>query len=354
MERTVRYAETTQQSAEYLRLALQFMTRQDAPLHPVSYAVWYEYVAGINSRLKTEVDALTRDGARLSDDATYALYRKHVADVDEETSRRISTNVQRIVAQVSESAEQAGDRASRFGSTLERLSESLEQPGAGASAPGSIKDFLRDTRDMQQAIGDLRARLDESRREADRLKLEVSRAREEALVDALTGLANRKGFDMAIASCLGEAGPGKPGPCLLMLDIDHFKRINDSYGHLFGDRVLASLGQLLKANVKGRDTAARYGGEEFAVLLPETPLAGALGLAEILRKAVAGGRVKRIDKPETIGNITVSIGLAEFRAGEPVAELIGRADQALYASKSGGRNRVTCAPEAAADDGSRG
>ena len=349
----MRYRESVQQSAEYLRLALQLMTRQGTPLHPVSYALWYEYVAGINPRLNAEVDVLTKDGARLSDEAVNALYRKHIADIDEETSRRITSNVQRIVDRVSESAEQAGDRASRFGTTLERLSESLEQSDAARSVPDPLGAVLRDTREMQQAIGELRTRLDESRQEAERLKREVSRAREEALVDALTGLTNRKGFDQAISDCLSEVAQGKPGPCLLMLDIDHFKRLNDTYGHLFGDRVLASLGQLLKANVKGRDTAARYGGEEFAVLLPETPLKGAVGLAEILRRLIAGGRVKRIDRDETIGNITVSIGVAEFHAGEPAAELIGRADQALYASKAQGRNRVTSAEDAGDEVASR-
>ena len=134
----MKYRESMQQSAEYLRLALQLMTRQDAPLHPVSYAVWYEYVAGINPRLNAEVDALTKDGARLNDEAANALYRKHIADLDEETSRRITSNVQRIVDQVSETAEQAGDRASRFGTTLERLSESLEQPDAGQNVTGPL------------------------------------------------------------------------------------------------------------------------------------------------------------------------------------------------------------------------
>ncbi len=339
----MRYHETSEKSAEFLRLALQRMAGQDAPLNPVSYAVWYEYVAGINPRLSAEIDALSRDGARLSGEATYALYRKHIAELDEEASRRISTKVQRIVDQVSESAAQAGDRASRFGSTLERLSESLEQPGQAGNASGSLGDVLRDTREMQQAIGELRSRLDESRREAERLKLEVTRAREEALVDALTGLTNRKGFDRAIEACLSETNPQAPGPCLLMLDIDHFKRFNDTYGHLFGDKVLRALGKSLKSNVKGKDTAARYGGEEFAVLLPQTPLAGAAGLAETLRKTVAAGRVKRIDSDETVGNITVSIGVASFNPGETAVEFIARADCALYASKSQGRNRVTVA-----------
>jgi len=339
----MRYHDSVEQSAEYLRLALQRMTRQDAGLHPVSYALWYEYVAGINPALNAEVDALTRDGGRLTDATTYALYHKYVADLDQEASRRISTSVQQIVAEVSESAAAAGDHASRFGNTLERWSGVIARPDTAAGSTGALEDVLRDTRAMQGAIGTLQARLEASTREAEQLKHEVLRAREEARVDALTGLANRRAFDLALTTCLGEAHPGARGPCLLMVDIDHFKRINDTYGHLFGDRVLGAIGQALKANVKGKDTAARYGGEEFAVLLPETPLEGAAGLAEALRAAIAAGRVKRHDSGETVGNITVSIGVTAYRAGESATDFIERADRALYATKTLGRNRVSVA-----------
>lgn len=339
----MRYQESIEQCAEYLRLALQRMARQDAGLHPVSYALWYEYVAGINPALKAEVDALTQGGGRLSDEMTYALYRKHIADLDEESSQRISTSVQQIVAEVSESAAQAGDRATHYGSALEHWSGVLTHPHGAGGTLAAVERVLRDTREMQDAIGMLKARLAQSAQEAQQLKQEVLRAREEALVDALTGLVNRRGFDVALTACLGEAGPSVSGLCLLMVDIDHFKRINDTYGHLFGDKVLRGMGKALKASLKGKDTAARYGGEEFAVLLPETPLGGAAGLAETLRISVAGGRVKRLDSDETICNITVSIGVANYRAGESMTEFIARADRALYAAKAQGRNRVSVA-----------
>jgi len=102
---------------------------------------------------------------------------------------------------------------------------------------------------------------------------------------------------------------------------------------------------MLRANVKGKDTAARYGGEEFAVILPHTPRGGAVGLAEALRALVAASRIKNGSNNQTlIGNITVSIGIADYVAGESAADLIARADQALYAAKAQGRNRVNLAP----------
>jgi diguanylate cyclase len=339
----MRYHHTVTQSAEFLRLALQRMTRQDAGLHPASFALWYEYVAGANPALTEAVDALTRNGARLNDETTYMLYETHIAELTEESSQRIASRIERIVADVSESTARAGDEASKFGGTLERWSEVVAGPVDSSGAPGVLPGMLRDTQAMRGAIATLQSRLDASQRETAELKREVSRVRQEALVDALTGLANRRGFDRAFEACLAEARAGGVGPCLLMVDIDRFKRINDTYGHLFGDRVLCAVGRALQSNVKGRDTVARYGGEEFAVVLPETPLDGATSLAEALRTTVAAGQVRNLNSNETVGNITISIGVTGHRAGDSASELVERADRALYTAKGLGRNRVIVA-----------
>jgi diguanylate cyclase len=130
---------------------------------------------------------------------------------------------------------------------------------------------------------------------------------------------------------------------LLVIDVDHFKVINDTHGHLLGDRVLRAIGQILQANIKGRDIAARLGGEEFAVLLLGTSSQGAQVLAEQIRLAVARGRIRRIDGTELVGAITVSIGIASARAGEDFDALLARTDAALYRAKRDGRNLVRLA-----------
>ncbi|MEF8770851.1 MAG: GGDEF domain-containing protein [Candidatus Accumulibacter phosphatis] len=341
----MKYRHSTAQSADYLRLALKRMSQQDAGLHPASYTIWYEYVAGTNPELKAAVDAqIERDG-RLNEATTYALYARHVADFDAKTALRIGDSVNHIVEQISESATTAGEQASRFGGSLESWTDALHLPGGSGSLASGVEDILRGTREMQEAISTLQIRLEESRREAQQLRQEVARAREEALIDALTGLTNRKGFDLALDACLKEATREAQGPCLLMIDLDHFKRLNDTLGHVFGDQVLTSVGQILRANVKGKDTATRYGGEEFAVILPQTPRGGAIGLAEALRALVFASRVRRSgDKEALIGNISVSIGVADYIAGESATEFVSRADRALYMAKAQGRNRVVLAP----------
>ncbi|MEF8715121.1 MAG: GGDEF domain-containing protein [Accumulibacter sp.] len=341
----MKYRHSTAQSAAYLRLALKHMSQQEAGLHPASYALWYEYVAGTNPELKAAVDAqLERDG-RLNEATTHALYARHVADFDTQTALRIGDSVNQIVEQISESATTAGEQASRFGGSLESWTDALNLPTGHGPLASGVEDILRGTREMQAAIRVLQTRLEESRHEVQQLRQEVARAREEALIDALTGLANRKGFDLALDACLKEVTPETHGPCLLMIDLDHFKRLNDTLGHVFGDQVLSSVGQILRANVKGKDTATRYGGEEFAVILPHTPRGGAIGLAEALRALVFASRVRRSGEKEAlIGNISVSIGVADHIPGESATEFVSRADRALYTAKAQGRNRVVLAP----------
>ena len=353
MEDGVKYRHSAAQSTEYLRQAVKHMAQHDAGMHPTSYTVWYEYVSGANPALRSELDSLLRGGGRLNDQTIDDLHAQHVSELDARTALRIGDSVGQLVGHVSESTATAGDEAARFGNSLARWNEELIAPTTGSRALASgIEDILRGTRRMQEAISVLKTRLAESLSETERLRQEVARAREEALIDALTGLTNRKGFDLALAGCLAEEPAQSIGPCLLMIDIDHFKKINDSLGHVFGDRVLTSVGQILRANVKGKDTAARYGGEEFAVVLPNTPRGGAVGLAEALRALVAASRVRRSgDRESLVGNISVSIGVADHIAGESASDLVNRADRALYAAKMQGRNRVVLAPRPEAKAG---
>jgi len=147
---------------------------------------------------------------------------------------------------------------------------------------------------------------------------------------------------------LSERGTGLAGAALVLADIDHFKTVNDTHGHLIGDKVIRAVAHVLSTNIKGRDIAVRIGGEEFALLLPETSLSGAASLAEKLRELVAQGRIRRNDGEEQVGHVTLSLGVAAAEDGDSLEALIERTDAALYAAKRGGRNRVTVAPRARA------
>lgn len=159
-----------------------------------------------------------------------------------------------------------------------------------------------------------------------------------ARVDPLTGTSRRWYGDTR----LGELCDAGEVVAVAMIDIDHFKAINDGFGHAAGDQVLAAVGRALTAHLRTGDLVSRYGGEEFLVILPDTPPAGAVQVAERLREAVA--TITGLPRP-----VTVSIGVAACRQDETAASLVGRADNALYQAKAGGRNRVTMSDEGGAD-----
>jgi diguanylate cyclase len=341
----MKYRDSIEQSAEFLRLALPLMSRQAAALTPISFAIWYEYVAGVNPALQTRIDELTQGGRVLDDSMTEELFSRYVSEIDHETAQRVGHDLQKVMFDVSQSAAQAGDKAGEFGRSLEVWStDVLSSPDPSATAATHLSSLLNHTQEMQNSVATLKDALDDSQREIEELRQEVNRAREAALADGLTGLSNRRGFDIALASCLAGLSSGVRGPSLLIADIDHFKHVNDHYGHLFGDKVIRAVAQILKDNVKGRDTAARYGGEEFVVLLPNTPPDGARALAEQIRTSVESCRIRRLNSLEWIESITLSFGVATMLPGESADDLLTRADRALYTSKEAGRNRVTVAP----------
>ena len=164
-----------------------------------------------------------------------------------------------------------------------------------------------------------------------------------AKVDSLTGLHNRRWIDEALPRLAGRCRQGGQALSLVMLDVDHFKPFNDRYGHPAGDQALRTLGQSLSQHLRPSDVAARYGGEEFMVILADTDLETARGIAERLREAVARRRFTQADGTP-LPSITISLGVAQLRADENSEALTARADAALYQAKGEGRNRVAVAP----------
>ena len=173
----------------------------------------------------------------------------------------------------------------------------------------------------------------------DQLREHMSLLERLSNTDALTQLANRRRFSETLEQELARARRYKRPLSLVMLDVDHFKRLNDSYGHQAGDDVLKSIAGLLPTTLRAQDMVARFGGEEFAIVLPETPVQQARAVAERLRSAIES-RTFRCQGHD-IG-VTASFGVADTRAGElgSPQQLIGAADRALYTAKTCGRNRV--------------
>jgi diguanylate cyclase len=211
-----------------------------------------------------------------------------------------------------------------------------------------VESLVRTTRDVEVANQALQQRLSDSHQEIKTLEKNLAVVRTESLTDPLTTLANRKFFNNAIHRMISEAETRGNPLSVVLTDIDHFKNFNDSYGHLTGDQVLRLVATAVKQEIKGQDIAARYGGEEFAILLPRTALTSAVTVADHIRGSVMRKELIRRSTGESLGRVTISLGVATWRRGDTISTLMERADACLYAAKRGGRNCVIA--ETALDD----
>jgi diguanylate cyclase len=324
----------------YVRLALPLMAKHNVPTTPKNYTVWYEYVSGHNNELRKTIDKMIDKGETFTAEKNETLYRRFCTEKDEDELRKLRENLQlvlkTILGEVTKLSGETGKYESLVSESVEKLSEDLSVE----SIRKVVNEILVETRAVGKFGQEIQERLRETKQELDALQRKFEQAKTEAMMDFLTGVANRKAFDQALAACTGAAASGANDLCLLLIDIDHFKRFNDTFGHIVGDEVLKFVTKKTKEIVRGRDFLARFGGEEFAVILPGTPLEGAKTVAENIRSFFAQANLKSTLTSKKLGMITVSIGAASYRPGEPAQDFIDRCDQALYVAKNTGRNRV--------------
>jgi two-component system cell cycle response regulator len=202
-----------------------------------------------------------------------------------------------------------------------------------------VNDYLTRPVDKNELTARVRTQL-RKKRYSDRLRHNVQLSLEMAITDQLTGLHNRRYMARHLDTLIANARKAERPLAFVILDIDDFKTVNDTYGHDIGDEVLKEFAARIAANTRGIDLACRYGGEEFVVVMPDTDVSAACAISERLRQTVEANPVK-ISRAPGLLNVTISIGIAKMEGAEDTAEtLLHRADQALYRAKRSGRNRV--------------
>ncbi len=334
------YADSYERAAECARMVLPLLARQQLPANPVNFAVFYDYTSGRSRELTDELNRCLAGKEPVTDELTRQLFLRHVCPRDAGLVERLRLHLRRLVEDTLQCVGATGADAGRARESLESHAQRIEQEVGASPIASLVTAVLEETRAIARAERGLAEHLGNTANEVEGLREELGRLRQEATTDTLTGLANRRALDAALRESLEKAAAGQQDLSIALVDIDHFKRVNDSYGHLIGDRVLRLIANQLKACVKGRDLVARFGGEEFAVILPDTPARGAHAVAEAIRKTIEQSRIRRTDTGEHIGTVTVSLGVAQYRHGDGVEDLTRRCDEALYKAKRAGRNRV--------------
>ena len=330
-ERTLAFAETALNQIKALKLSA----------HPRNFEVWYSYATGHNPGLNQAINDFVAREAPLTDEELERLYDKHLSPARfSERIDAVGGKIMGEIEQVMSMIDVAIGSASDYGESLAGATQHIVPDADRDQLRLIVETLVRSTQEVEVTNQTLQKRLVDSRDEIRELQENLEVVRTESLTDPLTTLANRKYLEDAIVHLIGEAQAKGAPLSVILTDIDHFKTFNDTYGHLTGDQVLRLVAVTLKQNLKGRDVAARYGGEEFAVLLPRTVLSDGVTVAEHIRRAVMSKELIRRSTGETLGRVTISLGVAAWRKGDTMASLLERADSCLYAAKHAGRNRV--------------
>ncbi len=230
----------------------------------------------------------------------------------------------------------------RFDGDLNSMFNEADQLSADG-VRGLLEGLAASRLELQKTVTTSRLELDATRQRLDQVSAELERSRKLARIDPLTGLVNRRGMDEIVVREIARARRAKAPLSVAMLDIDHFKRVNDAHGHDVGDLALVHLAAVARSVLRDTDVICRYGGEEFVVILPDSGIQGALFVVDRLRMMV-----EKTPLPIPSGKLQIrfSAGIAELSGEEDRDALLKRADAALFAAKRAGRNQVAVAPAA--------
>ena len=323
------------------------MERHDVAPTPRNFELWYTHVAGTDPELSARLDALLASGEPLTIARLDALQDGAPAALD---LGGIMDGVEAIDAAVTSVTEQVASGAEhlrRYGDTLAHWTRQLGPNSTVETLVHAVATLTTETARTCERNRTLEQQLHQSSARITRLKESLADVRREATTDPMTNLLNRRTFDMRLRRALKQAKAERSALSVMMLDVDHFKRVNDNHGHNTGDLVLRLIGRLLNESIKGRDTAARYGGEEFAIIMAGADLHASATVANQICSTLAARPIVLKSSGKSIGMVTLSVGVAQFQPGDTAAALLDRADVALYRAKHLGRNQVCTETRAA-------
>lgn len=326
------------------RRALEEMEAASLWPTPLNFELWLHYLAEPEGALAREMKRLLSTGDPFTEATSDLLAAEYLprGRMTEEI-RDAGRVLDRELSSVTEAISRAHRSNADYGRTLEGAATQMASADDAPQLKSIVAGLTRATRRVQTENESLEKKLEVSTGEVARLREHLEQVRRDSMTDGLTNLANRKAFDEHLASACNDAETQCERLALAVLDIDHFKRFNDTWGHQTGDQVLRYVASVMGRVAADPRIAARYGGEEFALIFPRESLGQVETALEMVRKEIASRQLRRRSTNDDLGTVTISAGFAVRRAGETASSLLERADTALYASKHAGRNRVTFA-----------
>lgn len=330
---------------------LKYMSSRKIAPTPSNYQLWYTYSGNYDLSLTRFVDKLNSNNAPIDDIVSEKLYKKFFSrelenQAVEETGDSFKTEIKKIMAILKETTSDSANHTDNINNQIEKL-EDFE--GAG-ELKEIIKLVVKDVDSINAQSQKLEKQLEETSGTIDQLSTNLENARIESRTDPLTNIGNRKAFDEKISDYTDKNNSDYGNFCLIISDIDFFKKFNDNYGHQTGDEVLKVVAHVLKTVTENYGTAYRYGGEEFVILVPHSKLVDAGKLADDVRQSISKRSIKNKNTGQDFGKITMSFGIAEYSNNEIQEAIIQRADAALYLAKDNGRNRVQLETDLKNDD----
>lgn len=337
------YPENAAQAVAFLKQALPKMVQHELAPNPINYSLWYNYVGSRLPELNRAIDTLIANQGTFSAAQSQALFQRYLLTHDNDQHQKTAATLQALAATLLSQLQETTQGSREFNRELEHAALQL-------STSENETDLEQITRSLAQSIAVISSanlrfeqQMQAAQEEMETLRAELQKSQRIADTDPLTQVYNRLAFDREINRLLKT----EQRLCLIFCDIDFFKRFNDEFGHLMGDKVLQRVAALIRDGLPTDGLAARFGGEEFALILPTPNLADAENTAEQIRKRIEQLRVKVRNSERVLNNVTASFGVAIAEPGDTIESLIDRADQALYAAKRAGRNRVVMAAASA-------
>lgn len=323
-----------------LKKAVPLMIKHHVAATPVNYALWYTYVDEAIPELNADMNAVLDNFGLCPPASSELLYQQYIASKAETDINQLRTDIEVLLSEISSSMADTLTDTNTFVNIIDNNFKNLERVEKDDISIDevipAIRDLVRNSQEIRQSTQFFNKQLDAATQEIAHLKEQLAKVQKDALFDSLSGLYNRRAFDNDMFTLLHTGQK----LCLIMLDIDHFKILNDTYGHLFGDQIIRAIAKRLQSLCRDGITAYRYGGEEFALIAPQKSLRIARQFAESLRRSIEKLAVKDRRSGQSVSNITASFGVVENTENDSLESIIGRADGLLYEAKSLGRNRV--------------